>query len=112
MAALEDPRAYLNRACVNGFRSRSRRAKVALRNVVRPAAERDAIAAVDDRDEARRLLSGLTPRQRAALVLTEMWDLTAEEAGRSLGIKASTVRALTYQARSASRATREAEADV
>jgi RNA polymerase sigma factor (sigma-70 family) len=108
IAAVDDPRAYLNRACLNGFRSRSRRAKVALRNAIRPAAERDALAAVDDRDEARRLLSALTPRQRAALVLTELWEMTAEEAGRALGIKASTVRALAHQARTASRATREA----
>jgi len=108
VAALEDPRAYLNRACVNGFRSRTRRAKVALRNAIRPSAGPDALAAVDDRDEAHRLLSRLTPRQRAALVLTELWDMTAEEAGRSLGIKASTVRALVYQARTASRAAREA----
>ena len=108
IAALDDPRAYLNRACLNGFLSRSRRAKVALRNAIRPAAERDALAAVDDRDEARRLLSALTPRQRAALVLTELWEMTAEEAGRALGIKASTVRALAHQARTASRATREA----
>jgi RNA polymerase sigma factor (sigma-70 family) len=107
IAALEDPRAYLNRACVNGFRSRARRAKVALRHVVRPVPDPDALAAVDDRDEARRLLAALTPRQRAALLLTELWDMTAEEAGRSLGIKASTVRALAYQARSASRASKE-----
>ena len=107
VAGLEDPRAYLNRACLNGFRSRTRRAKVALRNAVRPGPGRDELAVVDDRDEARRLLSTLTPRQRAALVLTEIWDMSAEEVGRSLGIKASTVRALNHQARNAARTSRE-----
>jgi RNA polymerase sigma factor (sigma-70 family) len=107
VGAMDDPRAYLNRVCINGFRSRARRARVAVRNAVRPTVAGDALEAVDDRDEARRALSALTPRQRAALVLTELWGMTADEAGRSLGIKASTVRALTYQARSASRAARE-----
>jgi len=107
VAALDDPRGYLSRACLNGFRSRTRRAKIALRNAARPGPGRDEIAVVDDRDEARRLLSTLTPRQRAALVLTEIWDMSAEEVGRSLGIKASTVRALNHQARSAARSSRE-----
>ena len=56
-------------------------------------------------------LARLSPRQRAALVLTEGLGYEAEEAGRLLGIKGSTVRALNFQARSALRASRE-DADV
>ena len=46
-------------------------------------------------------LSSLAPRQRAAIVLTEVLQYTAEEAGSMLGIRAATVRALHFQARSA-----------
>ncbi len=57
--------------------------------------------AVDSRDEAVRLLGSLTPRKRAAIVLTEALGYSAEEAGRLLGSKGSTVRALRFQARTA-----------
>lgn len=53
-------------------------------------------------------LAGLTPRQRAALVLTEALGYSGEETGRLLGIRASTVYALTHQARAALRADLEA----
>jgi DNA-directed RNA polymerase specialized sigma24 family protein len=66
---------------------------------------------VDDRDAIAHALRSLTPRQRAAMVLTEMLGYSPEEAGSMLGIKASTVRALNFQGRTALRAGREA-ADV
>jgi DNA-directed RNA polymerase specialized sigma24 family protein len=56
---------------------------------------------VDDRDLAMRALGSLPPRQRAALVLTEGLGYSGEEAGRLLGVQATTVWALTHQARAA-----------
>ncbi len=44
-------------------------------------------------------LAPLTPRQRAAIVLTEGLGYSREEAGQMLGVKGSTVRALLFQAR-------------
>ena len=105
--SMEDPVAYLNRVAINGFRSRSRRALVALRKVARPTPEPDVFEAVDAQDVVMRALAALTPRQRAAIVLTELWDFTPEQAGRLLGVKASTVRALTFQGRSALKSMRE-----
>jgi len=49
-----------------------------------------------------------SPRQRAAIVLTEALGYSADEAGKLLGIKGSTVRALHFQARSALRGSKEA----
>ena len=70
--------------------------------------EQDVFKTVEDRDAAARALGPLTPRQRAALVLTEALGYAGVETGRLLGIKASTVWALTHQARTALRGTAEA----
>jgi RNA polymerase sigma-70 factor (ECF subfamily) len=66
---------------------------------------------VDERQVALHALSLLPPRQRAALVLTEVLRYTAEEAGEMLGIRASTVRALHFQARASLRQMRELNDD-
>ena len=105
---MEDPAGYLHRTAMNLFRSQYRRAQIALRRVVSLAPERDVFEAVEERDVATQALARLTPRQRAALVLTEALDYSGEEAGRLLGVKASTVWALTHQAREAMKVTVEA----
>ena len=69
--------------------------------------DRDVFEAVDDRDVAVKKLGTLPARQRAALVLTEGLGFSGEETGRILGVKASTVWALTHQARESLKATRE-----
>jgi RNA polymerase sigma factor (sigma-70 family) len=107
VAAMEDPAGYLHRTAMNLFRNQYRRARVALARTV-GLAEQDVFKPVEDRDAAARALGSLTPRQRAALVLTEALGYSGEEAGRLLGIKASTVWALTHQARAALRGTVEA----
>jgi RNA polymerase sigma-70 factor (ECF subfamily) len=97
---LEDPTGYLFRISMNVFRSRYRRASLGLRRALSLApAATDDLAAVENRDEVVRLLLGLDPRQRAAVLLTAILDYSAEEAGRMLGIRASSVRSLTTRAR-------------
>jgi DNA-directed RNA polymerase specialized sigma24 family protein len=86
---------------MNLFRNRYRRALLAARRGVGITRLDDAFEAVDDRHVAMQALSSLAPRQRAAIVLTEVLRYTAEEAGSMLGIRAATVRALHFQARSA-----------
>ena len=86
---------------MNLFRNQYRRTKVALGRAVGIGPEQDVFKSVDDRDTATRVLGALTPRQRAALVLTEVLGYSGEEAGQLLGIKASTVWGLTHQARAA-----------
>lgn len=48
-------------------------------------------------------LQALSPRQRAALVLTELFGYSSEEAARILHVKPSTIGALKYQGRAALR---------
>jgi RNA polymerase sigma-70 factor (ECF subfamily) len=96
---MDDPVGYLYRTAMNLFRKRYRRALLAIRRSVGMAPASDDFADADDRQTVRRVLATLPPRQRAALVLTEMLGLTAEEAGDALGVKASTVRSLSRQGR-------------
>jgi RNA polymerase sigma-70 factor, ECF subfamily len=97
---LEDPTGYLFRVSMNLFRSRYRRALLGLRRelLLAPAATDD-LAAIETHDEIVRLLRGLDPKQRAAVLLTSILDYSAEEAGRMLGLRASSVRSLTTRAR-------------
>jgi RNA polymerase sigma-70 factor, ECF subfamily len=96
---MDDPVAYLYTTAMNIFRRRYRRGALALRRTVGRAPGRDDFADVEDRDVVRRMLASLPPRQRAALVLTELLGFSAKEAGRVLGVQASTIRSLTRNAR-------------
>jgi RNA polymerase sigma-70 factor, ECF subfamily len=98
--SLNDPTGYLYRTAMNTFRTRYRRARMAVRRVAMVARdERDPYDEVETREDVRRALASLTPRQRAAIVLTELLGYPPAEAARALGIGPSTVRALTTQAR-------------
>lgn len=102
---LEDLTGYLYRTAINVFRSRYRKAGRALERIVTASGPDDAFAAVEDRDVVIRALRTLIPQQRAALVLTSLLGYSSEEAGHMLGMKASTVRALSTRARTAMRQT-------
>jgi RNA polymerase sigma factor (sigma-70 family) len=108
VARMEDPAAYLHRTAMNLFRNQYRRTRLALARAIHLCPEPDLFSVIDDRDVATQALAHLTPRQRAALVLTEALGYSGAEAGRMLGIKASTVWALTHQAREALKGTVEA----
>jgi RNA polymerase sigma-70 factor (ECF subfamily) len=99
VGAMEDPVGYLYRTAMNLFRKRYRRAVLAIRRSLGFAPTRDDFADADDREDVRRVLSTLPSRQRAALVLTEMLGFSPNEAGRALGVRASTVRSLSRQGR-------------
>ena len=100
VGALEDPTGYVFRVSMNVFRNRFRRSSLALRRAISLAPPAtDELAAIEARDEVVRLLRELNPQQRAAVLLTAILDYSAEEAGRMLGMRASSVRSLTTRAR-------------
>jgi RNA polymerase sigma factor (sigma-70 family) len=109
--SLDDPTGYLYRTGMNLYRKRRRRAAVAIRHAIRPRAPRDQLDEVESRDEILRALATLSPRQRMSLVLTDLLDYSSEEAGRLMGVKATTVRVLASQGRAALRATTGDEVD-
>ena len=98
---MESPAGYLYRTAMNGYRKRRRRAAMAIRHAVGAAPREDAFDAADARQVVRAALAALTPRQRAALVLTGLLGYTSEEAGSAMGIRSSTVRVLASQGRAA-----------
>ena len=96
-----DPAGYLYRTAMNVWRSRLRRAAVAARNVIHHSPGDDQIAEIEERDAVVRALAPLPPRQRAAIVLMDVLDLSSERAGEVLGIRPATVRVLAARARAA-----------
>jgi RNA polymerase sigma-70 factor, ECF subfamily len=100
---LEDPTGYLYRTGMNLLRNRRRRASLAMRRMIHTSPAMDDIAAVDARDAVVRALGTLTPRERSALVLVDLLDMTSEDAAKALGVRASTVRVLAGRARAALR---------
>ncbi len=109
VSSMDDPVGYLYRTAMNLFRKRYRRAVLAIRRSIGLAPSRDDFADADARDTVQRVLSTLPPRQRAALVLTEMLGFSPREAGRALGVQASTVRSLSHQGRESFRRAMEVD---
>ena len=109
VAHVEDPAGYLFKTALNLHRSALRRALTSAKRSLRPPAEHDPFEEVISRDEAVRSLAALTPRQRAAVVVTELLGYSSEEAGAILGVRPGTVRTLTSQARAALQEWRERE---
>ncbi len=101
---IDDPTAYLFRVALNGFRMRRRRAAMAVRKVVPIPERRDAFLDAEMRADVRQLLLGVTPRQRAALLLVDLFEYSSEQAARILRVRPSTVRALASKGRRALKA--------
>ncbi|HEV8087269.1 MAG TPA: sigma-70 family RNA polymerase sigma factor [Actinomycetota bacterium] len=106
---MDDPTGYLYRSAMNLFRKRYRRAMLAVRRTVGLSPSSDDFSDADDRQVVRHVLSTLPPRQRAALVLTEILGFTSKEAGDALGVTDATVRSLTRHGRDAFRKVMEVE---
>jgi RNA polymerase sigma-70 factor (ECF subfamily) len=101
---IDDPTGYLFRVALNGFRMRRRRAATAIRKLVPVTESSDAFLEADMRADVRQLLLGITPRQRAALLLVDLLGYSSVQAARILRVRPSTVRALATQGRKALRA--------
>ncbi|MGZ8570629.1 MAG: RNA polymerase sigma factor [Actinomycetota bacterium] len=99
VGALQDPTGYLYRTAMNVFRSRRRRVALALRRELSLGPDPAPFEEIDEQLDVVAALADLSPRQRAALVLTDVMDYSSEEAGRALGVTAGTVRSLASRAR-------------
>jgi RNA polymerase sigma factor (sigma-70 family) len=101
VSAMDAPAGYLYRTAMNRFRSARRRTVRAAKRTIGFGAAGDAFAAVDERDAVARGLAALTPRQRQAVVLTELLGFDAATTGELMSIEAGTVRVLASQGRAA-----------
>jgi RNA polymerase sigma-70 factor (ECF subfamily) len=101
VSKVHDPTGYLYRTAFNLFRSRFRLAARAARRILAADAAGNPFPAVEDRQDLLVALRKLTPRQRAAVVLVELMDLTSEDAAKILHVRPVTVRVLASQGRAA-----------
>lgn len=100
---MDSPTGYLYRTALNLNRSRLRRLASRAKHPLSVSLEPDPLAGVEARDEVRRNLAALPRGQREAVVLVEWLGMSAEQAGATLGIDASTVRVQLSRARNALR---------
>lgn len=92
---IDAPLPYARRALVNAHIDQTRRKwwgerpSDDLPEVPQPPAD---VTASDLRDELRRLLAGLSARERAVVVMRYYCDLSEDETARTLGIPVGTVK--------------------
>jgi RNA polymerase sigma factor (sigma-70 family) len=96
---MDAPGGYLYRTALNLNRKRLRRLAVRARRIIWPVESTDAMAASDAKSDLLRALAALPDGQKEALVLLDLMELTSEEAGRILGIRAASVRSRAHRAR-------------
>jgi RNA polymerase sigma-70 factor (sigma-E family) len=93
---IEAPLAYARKALVTAHIDSSRRRWWGERPTETlpevAAGESGDVGAADERDELRRLLAGLSPRERAVIVLRYYCDLSEQDAADTLGIPVGTVK--------------------
>jgi RNA polymerase sigma factor (sigma-70 family) len=105
----DSPAAYLYQIAFNLQRSRLRRLRRTLRAGLEiPGRSVDPEGVVAAREEVLALLRSVPLSQRQALVLVEWEDMSAQEAGRILGIDAASVRGRIHRARQTLQRRREA----
>jgi len=95
---MDNPAGYLHRTAMNAFRKRYRRAKLFGR-IAASLPPKATSAPADSTVVMSEALRALTPRQRAALVLTELLGFSADDAARALGVKPSTIGVLKHRGR-------------
>ena len=99
VASLDDPEGYLFRTAMNVFRSRKRRAALAIRRAAHAPPPDDLLESIERREVLVQALASLTPRERAAVVMTDVLGFSSQEAGAALGIEPVTVRVLVSRGR-------------
>jgi RNA polymerase sigma-70 factor, ECF subfamily len=91
---IDTPLAYARKALVTGHIDSTRRRWWGERptEVLPDEPAGDGLAASDERDELRRLLGGLSPRERAVVVLRYYCDQSEHETAAALGMPIGTVK--------------------
>jgi RNA polymerase sigma-70 factor (sigma-E family) len=94
---IDAPLPYARRALVNAHIDQNRRRWWGERPTdtlpePEPSGPADDTGAAESRDELRRILSGLAPRERAVIVLRYYCDLSERETAATLGLPVGTVK--------------------
>ena len=102
--AIRDPRAYLLRTATNVWIDTLRRRETEARSAMvgaddLPASGGGPETAPDLREAGSRLLQRLSPQERAALVLKEVFDMTLEEIAEVLATTTGAIKAALHRGR-------------
>jgi RNA polymerase sigma-70 factor (sigma-E family) len=91
---VESPLAYARKSLVTAHIDSARRRWWGERptETVPEVVDTDSLASADERDGLRRLLSELSPRERAVVVLRYYCDLSEQDAADTLGMPVGTVK--------------------
>ena len=111
VSEMANPTGYLYRAAMNLSRSRFRRLLRAAKVPLSAERSLDPYVAADARDAVVRTIAGLSPRQRQALVLTDLLDRSTDEAAELMHVTSSTIRSLVSEAHKAMRTVMEIDDD-
>jgi RNA polymerase sigma-70 factor, ECF subfamily len=103
VGSMDSPAGYVYRTALNLHRSRLRALVVRARSVFAAVPADDLSAAVATSQDVQRALAQLPRGQQEALILIEWLGLGSEEAGRVLGIDASSVRGRLHRGRASLR---------
>ena len=103
VCSMDSPAGYVYRTALNLYRSRLRTLVVRARRLFAAVPGEDVSGPVAASHDVRRALAQLPRGQREALILVEWLGLASEEAGRVLGIDASSVRGRLHRGRASLR---------
>jgi RNA polymerase sigma factor (sigma-70 family) len=103
VGSMDSPVGYVYRTALNLYRSRLRTLVVRARRAFASIPAEDFSGSVAASHDVRRALARLPRGQREALILVEWLGLGSEEAGRVLGIDASSVRGRLHRGRASLR---------
>ena len=99
---IETPLAYARKALVSAHIDSTRRRWWGERPTETlpevPAAQSGDVGAADERDQLRRLLAGLNPKERAVIVLRYYCDLSEQDTAAALGMPLGTVKSMCSRA--------------
>lgn len=103
VSSMDSPAGYVYRTALNLHRSRLRSLLVRMRRIFAGIPTEDLSGPVSASHDIRTALLGLPRGQREAVILVEWLGLDSAEAGRVLGIDASSVRGRLHRARASLR---------
>ena len=92
---IDTPLAYARKALVTAHIDSTRRrwwGERPTETLPETAAESGGVTGADERDELRRLLAGLSARERAVVVLRYYCDLSEQDTAATLGVPVGTVK--------------------
>jgi RNA polymerase sigma-70 factor (ECF subfamily) len=96
---IENPRAWLFRVASNLWIDRQRRGREALREEVEVAPAKSDRLSLEGQDAAATLIGRLSPQERAALVLKDVFDFTLEETAAILTTTPGAIKAALHRGR-------------